>query len=141
MATQNFTVGSTWVRLAADTDDPLLISCEARAVVEFATTATDADPGASVKGHRLMMGDGFALTRASGIVAVSGVFEFEKETAANTLSAGHSVNINSDGKVEQPGATEVDGITRCGITMANSANGDTHVDIDISAAGIGGTDG
>ena len=74
----------------------------------------------------------------SGIVAVSGVFEFEKETAANTLSSGHPVNINSDGKVEQPGATEVDGITRCGIAMANSADGDTHVDIDISAVGIGG---
>ena len=74
----------------------------------------------------------------TGIVAVSGVFEFEKETATDTLSAGHPVNINAGGKVEQPGDTEEDGITRCGIAMANSANGDTHVDLDISAQGIGG---
>jgi hypothetical protein len=93
MATQNFTVGSTWVRIAADTDDPLLISCEARAVVEFGTTATDADPGAGVKGHRLMMGDGFALSRASGIVGW---------VSAKVASGTPSVVLAVDGSSETP---------------------------------------
>jgi len=91
MATQNFTVGTSWVRIAADTDDPLLISCNARVVVEFATTATDTDP--TVTGHRLMMGEGMALSRASGIVGY---------VSAKVASGTSSVTLAVDGSSESP---------------------------------------
>ena len=93
MATQNFTVGAAWVRIAADTDDPILISCESRAVVEIATTATDADPASTVKGHRLMMGEGMAITRASGIVGF---------VSAKVASGTPSVVLAVDGSSETP---------------------------------------
>jgi hypothetical protein len=56
MPTKNFNVSSAaWVLIANTADDPVLVSCQSVALVEFATTAAaDADP--DVTGHILQMG-------------------------------------------------------------------------------------
>jgi hypothetical protein len=54
MATKNFTAGADWELLANDTDDPVLVSSQAVALVEFATSASDDEP--EVSGHVLQMG-------------------------------------------------------------------------------------
>jgi hypothetical protein len=55
MATKNFTVTAAWKLVANAADDPVFISCQTIALVEFATTAADdADP--DVRGHILQTG-------------------------------------------------------------------------------------
>lgn len=74
MATTNMQLTRTWVQVAADTDDPVIVQAIARPV-EIAVTAADAAPAATLSGHQLgeldaatrhMLGDGFYWARAGG---------------------------------------------------------------------------
>jgi|GEM_PF-6553989 len=73
----------------------------------------------------------------TGIVAVSGVFEFEKADSTDEIDAGFAVNIDSDGKVKPGSASETNGVARCCLSMTDSANGDEYLDLDISDPGTG----
>ena len=74
MATTNISVGTAWVKLAADTDTPVLISNTSSDFLEIATTVADAAP-TSITGHiidglvpvtRDIIGTGFVWGRITG---------------------------------------------------------------------------
>jgi len=72
----------------------------------------------------------------TGVVAVSGVFEFPKVSAA-VIKAGEAVNWDSSaGGVEDNAHTTGAGdVAEFGIAMADAGNGTTVVDIDIAEPG------
>jgi predicted RecA/RadA family phage recombinase len=72
----------------------------------------------------------------TGIVAVSGVFEFPKVSAA-VIKAGESVNWDaSEGKVEDNAHTTGAGdVAQFGAAMADAGNGVTVLDVDIAEPG------
>ena len=70
MPTINQTITSTWVKVASDSDDTLLVTWDAPVLIEVATTSTDVVP--TVKGHslsredaisRIVLGDGYVWVR------------------------------------------------------------------------------
>jgi predicted RecA/RadA family phage recombinase len=77
---------------------------------------------------------------STGIVAISGVFEFPKVSTA-VIKAGESVNWDSSigtgvGAVEDNAHTTAAGdVAQFGAAMADAGNGTTTVDIDIAEPG------
>jgi predicted RecA/RadA family phage recombinase len=73
---------------------------------------------------------------ATGIVAVSGVFEFPKVSGA-VIKAGESVMWDSDPGAVQDNAeaTAAGDVAQFGCAMADAGNGVTVIDIDISEPG------
>jgi hypothetical protein len=63
MATINITIADTWVQVAADSLNNVLISARAVDAIEYVTTATGTAPSAALEGHALRSGD--ALARSS----------------------------------------------------------------------------
>lgn len=61
MATSNIAITTTWTQLAATADDPVMVTWQNGAFVEFAATAADTAP--TVTGHLLKPGD--VLTRTA----------------------------------------------------------------------------
>jgi hypothetical protein len=53
MATSNVTATKTWAKLAADTVDGFTASSRFQQEIEYATTAADAAPAATLEGHAL----------------------------------------------------------------------------------------
>jgi predicted RecA/RadA family phage recombinase len=78
---------------------------------------------------------------STGIVAVSGVFEFPKKED-DVIRAGDPVNYdpaqNTTGAIRvQHGTAPDNGVSRFGIAMENRGNPSTTVDVDISEPGVG----
>jgi predicted RecA/RadA family phage recombinase len=74
---------------------------------------------------------------AKGIVAVSGVFEFPKISAA-VIKAGESVNWDSDpgGVQDNAEATGAGDVKEFGTAMVDAGNGVLVLDVDIAEPGI-----
>lgn len=75
----------------------------------------------------------------TGIVAVSGVFEFPKVSAA-VIKAGESVNwdssSNTTGEVDDNAHTTAAGdVAQFGCAMADAGNGVTTIEVDITEPG------
>jgi predicted RecA/RadA family phage recombinase len=101
-------------------------------VDDIVVLGTVADKKARVGVARLNIANG-----ATGIVAISGVFEFPKISGA-VIKAGECVNWDAESAaVDDNAATTAAGdVAQFGAAMADAGNGTTVLDIDISEPGV-----